>query len=77
MTMKEKIKIIEHGQGWLCLEKPGGISVHNNPGKDIISDLQKSFDPGSTDILQPVHRLDKETYGILHGPACLFPQVPG
>jgi RluA family pseudouridine synthase len=65
MTMKEKIKIIEHGQGWLCLEKPGGISVHNNPGKDIISDLQKSFDPGSTDILQPVHRLDKETSGLL------------
>nr|WP_319490635.1 RNA pseudouridine synthase [uncultured Desulfobacter sp.] len=63
--MKEKIKIIEHGQGWICLEKPGGISVHNDPGRDIISDLQKSLGPGSTEILQPVHRLDKETSGLL------------
>ncbi len=63
--MKEKIKIIEHGQGWICLEKPGDISVHNDPGRDIISGLQKSLAPGSTEILQPVHRLDKETSGLL------------
>lgn len=63
--MKEKIKIIEHGQGWVCVEKPGGVSVHNDPGRDIISSLQKSLGPGSTEILQPVHRLDKETSGVL------------
>ena len=63
--MKEKIKIIEHGQGWVCVEKPGGVSVHNDPGRDIISSLQKSLGPGSTEILQPVHRLDQETSGLL------------
>jgi RluA family pseudouridine synthase len=63
--MKEKIKIIERGQGWICLEKPGGMSVHNDPGSDIISSLQKSLGPCSTEILQPVHRLDKETSGLL------------
>ena len=63
--MKEKIKIIEQGQGWICAEKPGGISVHNDPGRDMISELKKSLGPGSTKILQPVHRLDKETSGLL------------
>jgi RluA family pseudouridine synthase len=63
--MKEKIKIIEQGQGWVCVEKPGGISVHNDPGRDMISGLQKRLGPGSTEILQPVHRLDKETSGLL------------
>nr|WP_320189722.1 RNA pseudouridine synthase [uncultured Desulfobacter sp.] len=63
--MEKAIKIIEHGQGWICLEKPGGMSVHNDPGKDMISGLQKQLPPGSTEILQPVHRLDKETSGLL------------
>jgi len=63
--MKEKIKIMEQGQGWICAEKPGGISVHNDPGRDMISGLQKRLGPGSTEILQPVHRLDKETSGLL------------
>lgn len=65
MVMKKKIKIIEHGQGWICVEKPGGVSVHNDPGRDIISDLQKSLGRDNTEILQPVHRLDKETSGLL------------
>ncbi|MCG8549560.1 MAG: RNA pseudouridine synthase [Desulfobacterales bacterium] len=63
--MEENIKIIEHGQGWICLEKPGGMSVHNDPGKDVIKELQKHLTPGSTEIRQPVHRLDKETSGLL------------
>ncbi|WP_320041643.1 RluA family pseudouridine synthase [uncultured Desulfobacter sp.] len=63
--MKEKIRIIEHGQGWICLEKPGGMSVHNDPGKDMISILQKSLGRGSVEKLQPAHRLDKETSGLL------------
>ncbi len=64
-VMEKKIKIIEHGQGWICLEKPGGMSVHNDPGRDLLSDLQKNLGPGITEILQPVHRLDKETSGLL------------
>ena len=63
--MKENIKIIEQGQGWICVKKPGGISVHNDPGRDIISALRKRPDLSSTEILQPVHRLDKKTSGLL------------
>ncbi len=66
MTPKTNILIMARGQGWVCVEKPWGISVHNDPGQDVISLLAK--DPGITgrsEVLQPVHRLDKETSGLL------------
>lgn len=71
----DKISIIKQGDGWICIEKPAGISVHNEPGKDILSILavqlatsSKQGDPGKVKppaLLQPVHRLDKETSGLL------------
>ena len=63
----ENIKVAARGQGWLCIEKPAGISVHNEPGHDILSLLAAQlFPPGvSRSLLQPVHRLDKETSGLL------------
>lgn len=63
----EKIHIAARGTGWLCIEKPAGISVHNEVGKDIVSILGAQFphkDP-KENLLQPVHRLDKETSGLL------------
>lgn len=67
--MKEQIKIniIKRGEGWICVNKPGGVSVHNEPGKDLISLLQarENRKRSSGSILQPVHRLDKETWGLL------------
>ena len=62
--MTDDIRIIDQGQGWICVEKPGGMSVHNDPGSDLISRLEKEYGSG-TEILQPVHRLDKETSGLL------------
>ncbi len=67
----DKIKICDQGKGWVCVEKPWGMSVHNEPGKDLISTL--AADPGlglpdkhsGKTLLQPVHRLDKETSGLL------------
>lgn len=58
-------KIIDQGTGWICVEKPWGMSVHNEPGKDLISIL--ATDPGlaASALLQPVHRLDKETSGLI------------
>ncbi len=66
----DKIHIAERGKGWLCIEKPAGISIHNEPGKDIVSilgaqlfGLEKTGE--KQNLLQPVHRLDKETSGLL------------
>jgi len=64
----EEIHIADRGKGWLCIEKPTGISVHNEVGKDIISILETQLFPRDTPkkpLLQPVHRLDKETSGLL------------
>jgi hypothetical protein len=33
MAPMEAIHIAARGKGWLCVEKPSGISVHNEPGK--------------------------------------------
>lgn len=63
----ENIQVVVRGNGWLCIEKPAGISVHNEPGHDILSLLaEQLFPPGANrTLLQPVHRLDKETSGLL------------
>jgi RluA family pseudouridine synthase len=64
----KKLHIIHSGNGWLCIEKPAGISVHNQPGSDIVSILSAQLFPGDSQIpplLQPVHRLDKDTSGLL------------
>ncbi len=70
-----KNDILALGKGWLAVEKPAGISVHNEPGMDICSFfrqfLQKNPVPAeeiaySPDFgIHPVHRLDKETGGVL------------
>jgi len=59
-----KIHIADRGKGWLCVEKPAGISVHNEPGNDIVSILDAQFSQ-KQNLVQPVHRLDKETSGLL------------
>jgi RluA family pseudouridine synthase len=63
------------GKGWLVVEKPAGMSVHNAPGEDLCSRataiIKKApdamqmiaMDPGFG--VHPVHRLDKETSGLV------------
>ncbi len=57
------IPILGKGAGWLAVDKPAGISVHNDPDRDLISRLRQ--EQKIRDLLQPVHRLDKETSGVL------------
>jgi len=69
------IAVLAAGKGWLAVDKPAGVTVHNAPGRDICSLaaalIQK--DPavsGQIDMdpdfgVHPVHRLDKETSGIM------------
>ena len=64
MTEKE-IHIIRKGPSWICVEKPAGISVHNDPGQDLVSILAGHPDCNGAALLQPVHRLDRETSGLL------------
>jgi RluA family pseudouridine synthase len=69
------ISVLAAGKGWLTVDKPAGVTVHNTPGRDICS-LVTAFiqsDPaasGQIDMdpdfgVNPVHRLDKETSGII------------
>jgi len=69
------IPVLAIGKGWLVVDKPAGMSVHNEPGRDLCS-LVSAFIQKETTIqseiemdpdfgVNPVHRLDKETSGVL------------
>ena len=72
--IENKISILHTGYGWISVYKPPSVSVHNDPGNDLlfhskqmIKDLDL-FDKISFDSsfgLNPVHRLDKETSGVI------------
>lgn len=76
-TMKNQISVpvLAKGKGWLIVDKPCGLSIHNDPGADLCSVLksyiettpllydQLFFDPGFG--LHAVHRLDRETSGVM------------
>jgi RluA family pseudouridine synthase len=69
------VPIIGYGPGWLVVEKPAGMSVHNDPHQDlcaVLSDyllmdhaLAGEFGFDATYGLHAVHRLDKETSGVI------------
>ncbi len=74
------IPILAAGRGWAAVDKPAGLSVHNAPGEDLCSlvsqniqqqpDIKKRFGKGLTPSdpgigLHPVHRLDRETSGMV------------
>jgi 23S rRNA-/tRNA-specific pseudouridylate synthase/GNAT superfamily N-acetyltransferase len=78
MDMKSSLfskSILEYGSGSLFVNKPEGVSVHNQPGKDLCSLAEEfirtnaeirentNFDPDFG--VNPVHRLDKETSGVM------------
>jgi 23S rRNA-/tRNA-specific pseudouridylate synthase len=68
------IPVLAGGDGWLALEKPWGMSVHNRPGEDLLSIVWRSLaDAGKIPLeadadsglgVHPVHRLDRETSGV-------------
>ncbi len=69
------IPILATGNGWLAVDKPANVSVHNEPGKDLCSivnqyitglpELQNRLDFEAEYGLHPVHRLDRETSGVV------------
>ena len=56
-----RFDILSRGQDWLAINKPSGISVHNDKPHDVISEIKREVG----DTFQPVHRLDKGTSGVL------------
>ena len=67
--------LLEWGRGWVAVSKPAGISLHNDPGKDLCSVTVQyveqnpelagaiGYDPEFG--FHPPHRLDKETSGVV------------
>jgi len=70
-----QIPVLTMGRGWLVVDKPAGLTVHNAAGKDLCSlvfarirketalEGQTGLDPDFG--VNPVHRLDKETSGVI------------
>ena len=69
------IPILATGNGWLAVDKPVGMSVHNDPGKDLIAaaavaiqshgDLARQVDQEPAFGVHAVHRLDRDTSGVV------------
>ena len=69
------IPMLFAGPGWIAVEKPAGLSVNNDPPADLVSivtsrmkkhkDLSKSIDWDPKREFRAVHRLDKETSGVI------------
>ena len=76
MTMDDfSIPILTAGQGWLVVEKPSGLSVQEERERDLCSvlksrikidpDLRNRIDCDPRFGVHPVHRLDRETSGVI------------
>ena len=76
MTMNVfPIPILTVGQGWLVVEKPSGLSVQEERERDLCSvlkcrikidpDLRNGIDLDPRFGVHPVHRLDRETSGVI------------
>jgi len=57
------IEIIHQEKNWICVNKPSGLSVHNQEDETNLKEVLQ--DQLQVDWLQPVHRLDKETTGLI------------
>lgn len=64
MTTPQTLPVIFQGHDWLIINKPAGVSVHNDIG-DVRTLLKKQLPEGSFEDIYPIHRLDKETSGLL------------
>lgn len=74
-SVKRPISILASGKAWLAVDKPAGISVHNDPGKDLCgrlsillqaeAELQAATGLNAHSRLNAAHRLDRETSGVI------------
>jgi 23S rRNA-/tRNA-specific pseudouridylate synthase len=74
-TIQTQLTILAAGAGWLAVDKPAGLSVHNDPGRDLLGrlafqirddrKLRRTTGLGAGSRLNAVHRLDRETSGVI------------
>ncbi|GAB6904248.1 hypothetical protein JCM12296A_00820 [Desulfosarcina cetonica] len=64
--------VIASGDHWLVVEKPAGMSIHNDPGRDLCSLVLAAVRKATVPAMAPdvsgihaVHRLDRDTSGIV------------
>lgn len=71
---QKSLPVVATGPGWLVVDKPSGVSVHNEPGRDLCSsvsallarDRQLADRTGFTgDGVHAPHRLDRDTSGLV------------
>lgn len=67
-----RIPVVACGSRWLVVEKPFGMSVHNDPGSDLCSLVLTAVRAGSlpavgTDCpaIHAAHRIDRDTSGVV------------
>jgi 23S rRNA-/tRNA-specific pseudouridylate synthase len=70
-----QIPVIAVGKGWLAVDKSAGITVHNQPGRDLCAlvftfikeepEIRRQMEVDPDFGVNPVHRLDKETSGVI------------
>ena len=68
----ERISVVACGSRWLVVDKPCGMSIHNDPGKDLCSLVfagkRAGHLPAMCNDLPAVHaahRIDRDTSGIV------------
>lgn len=74
-TLEKPIRVLASGKGWLAVDKPAGMSVHNDPGNDLCTrmsarlqteaDLRETTGLTFESRLNAAHRLDRETSGVI------------
>ncbi|MGA6924215.1 MAG: RNA pseudouridine synthase [Desulfosarcina sp.] len=67
-----RIEVMACDPGWLVVDKPCGMSIHNDPGADLCSVIRASVQAGrlpgmgqDRPAIHAVHRIDRGTSGIV------------
>jgi 23S rRNA-/tRNA-specific pseudouridylate synthase len=67
-----RIAVTACGPGWLVVDKPCGMSIHNDPGGDLCSVVRASLRAGRFPVvghemptIHAAHRIDRDTSGIV------------
>ena len=71
---QKPIPVVAAGPGWLVVDKPSGLSVHNDPGRDLCSSVSAMLvrdrqladrTDFAGDGVHAPHRLDRDTSGLV------------
>jgi 23S rRNA-/tRNA-specific pseudouridylate synthase len=71
---QRSLPVVAAGPGWLVVDKPSGVSVHNDPGRDVCSSVSAMLvrdrqladrTAFAGDGVHAPHRLDRDTSGLV------------